>query len=163
MGIFKSNLVQNTKKALAFAFSVACISGCIHFPRNSKYARTPFSLNEYSRSAETKLDTSSYYFNEWESFRKTGNVNIVDVMKFYSDGRFEFRSFEGQAYTKEMGDTLKDFIHYYKIEKGILKLEVYMNSMEGFSHWKGKIYADSIVFFTGPGIRHLVFKKKELH
>jgi len=155
-------ITSKSKNVYIIACLVTCLSGCIVIPRNYKYAKHPFSLTEYLKSAETKLDTSSYYFNEWGAFRKEGNVNIVDVMKFHSDGRFEFRAFEGKAFTKELGDTLASPFDYYKIEKGILKLEVYMTSMEGFSYWKGNVYPDSIVFFQFPGAGNLIFKKSHL-
>ena len=158
MYILQFKLVNHIIRNCIIIFCTIYISSCIKIPRNYKYAKTPFSLNEYLKSTETKLDTSSFYFNEWVAFGEKGNVNIVDVLKFYSHGRFEFRTSEGQAFTKDLG-FLNDFIHYYKIEKGILKLEVYGNSMEGFSYWKGNVYADSLVFFQVPGRRHIVYKK----
>lgn len=128
-------------------------------PRNYTYAKAPFSLNEYLKSAETKLDTSTYYFNKWVGVRENGNVKLVHVMKFYSNGRFEFRTFEEESFPKEGWDLDSDAIHYYKIEKGVLKLEVYGDQLVGFAYWKGNIYSDSIVFSQGAKQKNIVYKK----
>ncbi|MBX3242349.1 MAG: hypothetical protein KIT80_04365 [Chitinophagaceae bacterium] len=107
------------------------------------YSKTPFYLKDVT---DTKLDTTTYYFLEGTGYEvDKGIVDHITILKFFGNGRFlltgndTLASIEQQLIPQEK-------LFYYKIEKGILKMEVYRDPMAGFGYWEGNIYEDSIVF-----------------
>jgi hypothetical protein len=151
---------MKSKIILFIVISIAVCSCSLLAPKRIyKYAEPPFDLNTIQ---EIKLDTAAFYYRKEE-------VYIVDkvkdtsfyCMKFYSNGCFQFRSFDTLPSISLFPNLSPDELEHYKIENGVLKLEVWRGPMAGFGYWEGKIYGDSIIFFQTNNLkRKEVFIKK---
>jgi hypothetical protein len=142
----------------ALALNYSCSGRVV--PRVYKYKESHFSIKEQALISKIELDTSAIYIHEWEGMREYGKVKLFNVMKFYSDGRFQFTTFENVDQFGKLQTPPDEAIHYYKIENNVLKLEVYVNSMVGFDYWEGNMSKDSLVFLKiNKRKEHLVYKK----
>ncbi|MBP7400763.1 MAG: hypothetical protein KA954_14325 [Chitinophagales bacterium] len=137
-------------------------------PRDYTYAKDPFSLYDYNQLQNNTIDTNSYYYNvSWLIVGSDGktSVSIVEdsvyhILLFLINGQLRWLNLDHKpSYSEAMTSAYAEY-HYYKIEDGILKLEIYADGMNGFDYWKGKIYEDSLVFFRINNVKqHLVYLK----
>lgn len=150
-------------KSIICVIFLGLFGGCslLYQSRIYTYAEEPFNLLEYSQKNISLLDTSTFYYNEFIGVLPDTRLDtIYEIMKFYSNGTFQFTTHNFFPTESILKNPQSDALHYYKIHDNILMLEIYAGSMDGIEYWKGNMFDDSIVFFYVNGMKpKLVFLK----
>lgn len=150
------------KKLIIFILLGSLISCSLFYKsRVFKYSEEPFNLIEYSKKNISLLDTSTFYYNGFIGVLPDTRLDtFYNVMKFYTNGTFQFTSHNFFPTESILKNPQSDVMHYYKILDNTLMLEIYAGSMDGLEYWKGNIYNDSIVYYYVNGMKQkLVFIK----
>ncbi|HLO37769.1 MAG TPA: hypothetical protein VK173_04740 [Lacibacter sp.] len=111
------------------------------------YAKSPVSDEQLKIYTEL-LDSSYMFYREWIASSNIDEKPIKQyaIMRFFPDGRCQTASFDSIPTLQKIHNLFGSYADHYKIEKGVLKLEVYRGELASMGYWKGKIYPDSLVF-----------------
>jgi hypothetical protein len=95
------------------------------------------------------LDSSNIFYRTWYISLPTTQEEKLSYqcIRFLPDGRLQVASFDSIPTLKEIHNLFGSYADHYKIEKGVLKLEVYRGGLASMGYWEGKIYLDSLVFY----------------
>lgn len=113
-----------------------------------KYAKARVS-EEQSKVYLEMLDSSNVFYRTWYVSLPSTQENRLSYqcLRFLPNGHLQIASFFDSIPTlKKIQETFSNYADYYKIEKGVLKLEIYRGGLASMAYWKGTIYPDSLGF-----------------
>ena len=133
------------KISFILLFSTLLIGACTH-PNKYRLAKKSHTIN---KEIYKILDTNSVYVSKYIFYHSGGLDSSYYFTRYFGDGKL----FLSKEYKKE--PTIVDFNNmldgqkaYYDItKKGYLRLESFINGLDGYYYYYAKIYKDSIVTF----------------